>query len=135
MPGSHLQFLTHHGGLCRKNQADFMLGGWICSQERNPTLIKTPKGHLYLSRGERALDQKNPNTHLELVMHGMHCQLLKQTGSQELAQPVAKKQQHLEGARAVGQACLPSHCADLCPKRHLFEALDPKCNRAIQRRG
>lgn len=47
-------------------------------------------------------------------MHGMWWQLLKQTGSQELAQPAAKKQQHLEGVRAAGQACSPSHLADLC---------------------
>lgn len=52
---------------------------WICSQERDMTPIKTPRQHLYPSRGERALDQKNPNTNSELVMHGMHCQLLKQT--------------------------------------------------------
>lgn len=38
-------------------------------------------------------------------MHGMHCQLLQQTGSQELAQPVAKKQQQQEQGLWGRHAC------------------------------
>lgn len=121
-------------GSLQENQADFTLGGWICSQERPNTHKNTQMTPLPFQR-RKSPGSKTPNTNSELVMHGMHCQLLKQTESQELAQPVAKKQQHLEGARAVGQACLPSHCTDLCPKRHLFEASNPKCNRATWRRG
>ena len=131
-PGSRLQSLTHHG-VSAGEPSRFNTGRIALQSGDSPMLVKTHRHHLYSSEEKESWIKKKKTK--QLVMHGMQCQLLKQTGSQELAQPAAKKQQHLEVEQAAGRACSPSHRADLCPKRHLFAASNPKCNRATQRRG
>lgn len=132
-PGSRLWSLTHHGVSAGK-PSRFNTGRTALRSGDRPMLIKTPRCHLFPSEEKESWIKKNKYNN-KPVMHGMQCQLLKQTGSQELAEPAAKKQQHLEGSRAAGQACSPSHRTDLCPKRHLFAASNPKYNRATWRRG
>lgn len=113
-PGSCLQSLTHHGVSVGKPRR-FNTERMALPSGNSPMLIKTPRCYLYPSeekefstkktskqtnthppnnkktkpkttknqtKQKTQTKTKKPNT---LVMHGMWCKLLKQTGSQELA--------------------------------------------------